>query len=628
MSFAPVFMSDDLRRIFNLPRRTWTDEAAKALAEAWSPELLNPYGRSLWDRAMRMHPAAREAEFQRLADLGTPIRLVDVQATSLYEFVQMGGAFIGALPGTGKTLISLLACTLANLHWGIHRVLLVVMASGRDQTHSDFSKLCTVWRAPVLPQVETYAQIGQPGNGYFLCGCDKCRKGAEDDGSIVDGAGLRPQLTILDESDMVRNEQSAVHRRVHRLHDNHPTPEIRHMSMTGTPMRHTMRNFRRPMIWALGPNAPVPYDYLTTDAICSAIDNKPKNGMRRDPGVLRQLIVGDVPEGEGLLDAIRDGYGRRISETPGVIITTKASTSTPVNIRIIQAPDDPVLEQEFYRYASTGTTPDGWLLADPLSRTRYETELSAGYYSAYDPRPPEEWTTKRKAWLRFVKEAIDRSQRSPPALDSEKEVAKRYKHSPVYIEWKEIQSIYDPKKHQVCIEVSRSVLTFAVQWIRLNSPALIWVQQTWTGEMLSMLSGVPFYGGKGKTTGGDYICDQNGSQSAILSAHANRRQRNLQAWQRNLIVAPEHSDERLEQQISRTSRRNQKHAVSIDFLVSANASIKALESAVQEAHNVRSTFRMPQKILGSAWTWDTEPWVKDPDSLPLNDPRRARWCRH
>jgi hypothetical protein len=634
VSFLPVEMTPELARIFALPRREWNEEHAQQLAETWSYQLLNDHGKRLWERAYAMPEFAREKEIERLALLGTPIRLDASQAMALYDFVTVGGLLFGALPGTGKTAVSLLICTLAYQHWGLTQILLVVMASGQEQTHFDLSQLTQVWSAPVLPQVTTYHTIGQPGNAYYLCGCSKCRQGYAPDADDEDkadrhGAGLRPQLVILDESDCVRNEDSSVHRRVNRLHSNHPTPEIRHVSETATPVRKTWNNVRRPLIWALGEErAPVPIDQPTTEALRGALDESPRDGIRRSPGVLVRLADPEALKADEL-EACRDGWGKRLTETPGVVVIRHSSCKAPLHIRVLQAPDDPILEAEFYRYGSSGESLAGVDLVDALSQNRYETEISTGHYNYYDPPPPPEWAAKRKAYLKKVKAEIKSSQRWGPALDSEKDVARKLKkeRDPLYLAWKEIEPIYDPAKNTKTATISLSVLEYAAAWVRLNSPALIWVQHSWAGEELARITGLPYYAGKGRTSGGLYIGDADGRTSAILSAHANRRQRNLQAFNRNLIIGPEQSAERLEQQIGRTHRRGQQKPVYVDFLVSAGCSVKALLAARGEAKHVQTTLHMPQKILSTDWDWSNcQPYVLSPEGL-IDDHKLARWGR-
>jgi hypothetical protein len=627
---CPVQNTPDLQRIAALPRRVWLPGQAEALAEQWSPHLLNADGKRLWDRAAAMLPGAREDELRRLAKQKMPIRMKPEQAMCLHEFWKHRGLFACLPVGAGKTLTSLLSFTIGAEQFGVSRGLLLVMASGERQTHDDFAALTRVWRAPLTPQVKSYEILGKPGNGYLLCACDLCMKGvAEDDEereSLPIGMGIQPELIVGDEIDLVRNPECSRSRRLNRYYRNHSDRLF--VGLTGTPLRHSFRNFRKPMIWALKEGAPVPFDYATTDQIAGALDNKPREGQRRDPGALRQFVEDLHWYDAEPLEAARDGFGRRVTDTPGVIMISESSCDQPLTIRVIQAPDDSAIEQECFRAARDETSPDGWPLADPLSVMRHDTQTNCGFFSYYDPRPPEIWIVRRKAWLKHVKEQIKRSQQHGPAMDSEKEVAKRSLKHPVYIAWQEVKGLYKPEDHTKDATISLSVVHAAAKWIAANGPALVWTQHTWVGEQLARLTGLHYYGGEGKTASGSYIGDADGTQTCILSAHANRRQRNLQMFRRNLIIAPEHSAERLEQQIGRTHRYGQEHPVEVTILASGGCSVKAIFAACEEARNVQVTMRMHQKILNATWDWSQcNGLVTHPHQLPKDDIRRARWCR-
>src|SRR5690606_17953712 len=134
---------------------------------------------------------------------------------------------------------------------------------------------------------------------------------------------------------------------------------------------------------------------------------------------------------------------------------------------------------------------------------------------------------------------------------------------------------------------------------------------------------------KGKTSGGLRIRDHSPSKSAILSAHANSYGRNLQAWNVNLVVGPEHSAERWEQQIGRTHRYGQERPVHYDVLATSAESLQALDAAISEAHNAEQTSGIRQKLLTAEWDWaNVSPEAQQPSLIPeADEARRARWTR-
>jgi hypothetical protein len=622
----PVRNSAEVQRIAALPRWHWTKQQGEALAEKWSPQLLNAYGRELWAEAAKLDHDKREKRLAQLAKAGTPIRQNYAQALACYAFVQAKGLVAWMPPGKGKTLTTLQLTTLANQHWGVNNSALMVMASGAQQTHDDLGRLSEVWQMPAPPQVLTYSWMGTPGNGFKLCGCPVCAGAADEDleEEHVDGAGLRPQLFIADECDMLRNDDSSVRRRVARYLSNHADYQISAF-LTGTPVRKSYNNFRPMLLWALKEGAPMAFDWVTNNEICCALDTKPRDGVRNSPGALFQF----APEAEHLKDparltAVRKGFRKRITETPGVLAIDEASCDQPLTITLLQAPDDAALEAEFYRVKSEGTTLDGWEITDVFSEQRYLTELSVGGYSRWDPRPPELWAAAYKAKNRFVKDAITDSQtRGRRPLDSEKEVFQRFKDHPTLAEWSRIRPTFEP--NSVFVQISLSVLQYAAKVIKQHSPCLVWVQHDWVGHRLSDITGLPYYAGKGKTAAGSYIGDADGTFSCILSANANRRQRNLQAFTHNIVIAPEASAERWEQQVSRSHRAGQLHPVHFFVILSAAASVKALEAALTEAEGAAEKTGLTQKLLTATWDWSQVTYAADPHSLPANDKRRSRW---
>jgi hypothetical protein len=627
----PVRNSAELQRVAALPRREWLPENALALAEQWSPQLLNARGRAAWDSLAMLPPAQRERELERWGKSGRPLRMNNTQAMAGYDFLQVGGLILAAPVGKGKTFTSLLLCLLAQKYWGFDRFALLVSASGEKQTHEDLAKLVEVWQAPrPMPQVFTYQSLGRVEQAFALCGCPECVREHDADGKPLDFGGFRPQLVVGDEVDMLRNPDAAVTRRVDRLFVRHE--ETRFAGMTGTLLRHTYRNAEHLMRWALKHGAPVPFDYTTREEVAQAIDNKPREGAARPPGALKQF----APPGtehlnwngitEEVQKAARQGWAKRMGDTPGVILDDESSCDQPLHIHLLEAPPDPVLDVEFLRFRGSQTTFDGWLLADPFSLLRYGTELGDGAVSYWDPRPPVPWSEARKDLNRFVKEKIEGSQAKKKPLDSELAVLQAYPEHPIVVRWREIKPTFKP--NSVTQPVSYSVVTYAAQWLRNNGPALCWVQHSWTGRTLSRLTGLPYFEGEGKSVEGYYIDDyKKTKQSCILSTDANWRQRNLQHdYTKALVLGPKPGAHFTEQTIGRVHRQGQDHPVHWYYVLSCRENLNAIAAMVQEAQAATDTSTLPQKILDATWDWtQVSPYVTDPTMLAKDDPRRARW---
>lgn len=613
----PVPKSEEWQRINALPRRKFTSKHARDLVESWSPRLLNDKGFDHWARLSRTDTEHRERQLESLAKQGTPIRMKPEQAIILYDFIQCRGVHVAGPVGVGKTFIGFMAPRLSEEYFHTKRPLLLVPASLVRDARASHLKLSQVWKQAENPvKIESYNMLGRPDNEFALCDCVKCTGG-----SIPEkGSGIRPDMIVLDESSRLRNPDSAVSRRIERYIAYH-LPVV--VAMTGTPIRKSIKNFTRQMAWSLGPKKmPVPRNWKDQDDWCSALDEKPRDGQRRPPGALLEW----APPGLNGLEAARRGVQQRIADTPGSIVIDEMSCDQPIEIRVIETPDDPLLNDAFYKFRTTDETLDGWAMGDAFSVLRYGTELSCGFYSKWDPRPPEWYINARSAWKQHVKRRIDDSQRSGRPIDREGVVAKLDADTPVYLAWKQAKEDFG-KPNSVAVQVSLSTLAYATKWINENGPALAWVQHSWVGETLSKMSGVPYFAGKGLDKEGRPIQKHPPSESAIVSTHANSYGLNLQAWNRNLVIGPEYSAEKWEQQIGRTHRYGQEHPVSYDVLVSCAENLQALAAAISEAHNAQQTFGLQQKLLHASWDWSQVSEEANEPRMIRDEGRKARWTR-
>jgi hypothetical protein len=626
---GPVRHSAELDRIIKLPRREldFTSKEVVNLAWSWSRQLLNDDGLREFDRIDALPQAEREAEFSRFArpknhpqpGLNCPLLLSGEQAVMLYEAFHCKGVFASATVGAGKSLFFYLLA----LIFGAERSVLVVPASLEQDTHDKFADYSRYWKAPrPTPTVVSYEVISNPANPLLLCDCAKCA-GAKDEPATP--GGLRPTHLFADECDKLRNPDSAVTRRFGRYMSRHS--DTIYCGATATPWRKSIKNSAPQIIWALKWGAPVPIGYVDMQEWSEALDMSTR-GVRRDPGALT-LLSGIDPKdvatyGERETLAI-EGFQRRLLETPGIIQTQGQSCDTPLTIRFLKAPDDPILDSAFKQFRETSATLDGWDIDDPLSALRYGTEMSAGFFYYWNPRPPLEWLEARRDASKRVREIIADSVRRGRPLDTKAQVYRMFPDDPTLVKWKEVEPTFIPNTE--ARPISASVLGYSVEWIRANTPALIWVQHDYVGAALSAMSGVPFFGSKGKDASGRYIGKHSPKSSAILSLRANMRGRNLQAWSRNFVIAPPQAATEWEQGVfGRTHRQGQKNAVHTDVLISSAENLKAIISAHAEAEWVRSRGGAVSKLLVAEYDWSNYP-AAQLDALTEDHPARHRWSR-
>lgn len=634
MSFdGPVRLSPELKRILGLRRRVLDFESAEVdnLRRAWSRMLLNDEGKAQWDRIFALPTQAQIdaelAHFARRRDkygpdgrpgLNCPLLLSGEQAVALYEAYHERGAFISAGVGFGKTLVS----WLLSLIMGAPRPVLFVTGGLRDKTHDDFRDIAQFWQAPrPLPQIVSFEMLGQPNGATLLCDCGKCQRSKDPETP----GGLRPTHVFADESDKFRDPKTATTRRMNRMMSKHPTTV--YVGMSGTAWRKSIKNAAPQLIWALKERAPVPLDYVTMQEWSEALDLSSRE-IKRDPGALCWL-AGRDPETiltyRERCEVAAEGFKNWLLGTPGVIQTKGQSCDQPIHIRMLKAPEDPILDAAFLHFRKTSTTLDGWDIDDPLSQLRHATEMATGFYYVWSPRPPQEWLDARREAATFVREKIKESARHGRPLDSKAPVYAMYPNEPVLVRWKAIEPTFTP--NTVARPITASVLGYAAQWIKVNGPGLIWVQHDYVGKALSGMTGVPFFGSKGKDPTGRYIEKYDSRQSAIVSLLANERGRNLQSWNRNLVIGPHPAGTKWEQAIfGRTHRKGQEHPVYIDVLLSCAEDVRAVEKAYEEAGWGNGTVGTEQKFLVASFDWSHFP-AAELESLPLDHPSRSRWAR-
>lgn len=629
---GPVRRSPELERVLALPRRVLDFDSPEvlALAWSWSPMLLNEAGKREWDRIVALPDAQRDAEFARFARKkdeivdgrpgeNCPLLLNPSQAIMLYEAFHQKGLFASAGVGAGKTLVSYLLALIL----GAAVPLLIVPGSIADKTHEEFADLSRYWQAPrPLPQVITYEKLSNPGAALLLCDCAKCA------GAGVEPAtpgGIRPTHVFADESDRFRDPSAACTRRMGRFMSRHPATF--YAGMTGTAWRKSIKNSAPQLIWALKWGAPVPLSYVDMQEWSEALDLSSRNAPR-DPGALAWLAGIDpksVPTYSERLEIAADAFKARLLETPGVVQTRGQSCDQPLHIRLLKAPEDPTLDAAFHHFRATQTTLDGWAVADPLSAMKHANEMACGFYYFWQPRPPKAWLEARTAAARFVAEKIAASGRRGRPLDSQAPVYREFPNEPVLLAWKAMEPTFIP--NTVARPITASVLGYAVSWIKTNGPALIWVQHDYVGTALSAMSGVPYFGSKGKDSSGRYIGKHSPKLSAIVSLKANSRGRNLQGWHKNLVVGPPQAATDWEQGIcGRTHRQGQTRPVHIDVIISCAENLRAVEKAYAEAEWVRSRGGATGRLLIAQYDWSHFP-AAQLDALPEDHPSRARWVR-
>lgn len=208
-------------------------------------------------------------------------------------------------------------------------------------------------------------------------------------------------------------------------------------------------------------------------------------------------------------------------------------------------------------------------------------------------RPPEEWLAPRRAWAKFVRDTLSRSR----SLDSEKQVAVACEKGDLpdteYRAWLAVRDTFTPRTLPVWHD--DTVLNLCAKWLE-REKGICWVEHTWFGRELSRRTGLSYYGQNGLDAKGASILDAKGP--IIASVAANGTGKNLQAWNRNLIVSCPTGASVWEQLLGRTHRQGQKaDEVGVDVLLGCIEHIDAWKRARAEAQMASDMLGSPQKIL-------------------------------
>jgi len=483
---------------------------------------------------------------------------------ALAEAVDNGGAWLALQVGQGKTLLSWLLPTAMRAE----RTLLIVPASILDQAKDDFASYRGVWLSPrSVMRIETRELLATAGGVNVLM-------------------EFAPDLIIIDESDDLSNPSRGCVRRVDR-YVRAANPRV--VAMTGTPARKSLLGYWHLLAWCLGDRAPVPLVHEEAQLWALAIDDH--RGPRPRPGPLGSSLRG-----------AREWYCKRLVETPGVVVVDEDSCEAPLRVRLRVARDDDALDVAYERFLVEQENPGGIPVSDPLQRWLLDSQLGLGLYTRWNPPPPEEWRSARRAVARFVRERIDASTRSSEPLDTEAQVLRRYAQLPVVTTWLEVKPTFAGVTETIWL--SRSAIDECVAWLGESAaPGIVWCGSVDFARELARATGLRYYGARGRTDSGAMLHRAPHDASLIASWNANKKGFNLQPWARQLVTMPPASAKWLEQIFGRSHRAGQSETVTVDVLVTSGGTLDTFDSAIREARTVRATVALTQKILRADITY-------------------------
>lgn len=583
-----VGTSPDFRRILSLPRRTIDYE---------SFELAERVGNLLH----RAHGGSGD----------TPLPLRPAQAAALCEAAWHRSALVVVPVGGGKSwMAALFACDRipkwADESWWpqikCERPVLLLPPGPRAEMLGDvLPALRRAYRVHPNLRLVTYGELQQADAHDLL-------------------ARLKPDLLIADEVHMLKNPQSARTRRVAAVFKADPSTPV--VGMTATLSDGSLRDWSVPAHWTHPPSrgtfagrwspaqgenfaddCPLPYSWPELEEWADALDAAVPPDRQCAPGVLRRFC-------EGCEDA-KEGFGRRLGDTAGVVLVPHASVDVPLEIRAVGTDlETPANIVEILDELERSWTIDGEDVPDALTMARKKRELAMGFRYKWVWKggvPDLDWLTARNEWARMVRHVI---QHFRTGLDSELRVRTAVKAGklPAAVQGAAAHALSQwetaskrPGPETVAVWLSDYVLEFAAQWAHDNR-GLVWCEHDAVLRALDRYVSVCRIFGAGMDEELRHFAKNAGGLSIALSRAAHGTGKNLQAWNRNLVLSPSPSGKAWEQMIGRTHRAGQTEPVLVDVLMHCDIAKESMRKAVEKARTTEKTLRAPQKLLTAVAT--------------------------
>lgn len=587
-SKPPVRRSPDLERILALPRRP-RPERDSARGEALIELITSRY--AIPSRSCTCSSMGRACI----------TRLNFVQSWALYEIGLYGGLLGFIQVGAGKSILGLLAplamkdCRLAlllappTLVKQLVREYLLLAQHFRVPSlvvHGSSGGSNIVAGAPVL-HVLPYSRFSRPESTAFL-------------------EQLKPDTIIADEVHLLRHANAVRTARLLRYFVNHG--DTRFLGWSGSVTDSSIKDYAHLVALALRYGSPLPLDPEAVEDWARALD---PSDWPAPAGALLELCA----PGE----SAAAGYYRRLSETPGVIITSGAVIDAELEITERDAPEIPLhVQMMLDTVRATSERPDGEILVDPFALGRCLRELAQGIYLRWKFPPVngvsqkretiEEWFAARKAWGYEMREKLSES---IPHLDSPVLLARAAARAWGDVEnpdpnlplwkadawprWRDMKPrvVYVPEAVRVDDYLARD----AAEWATTNR-GIVWYSVAEFGKWVSELSGLPLHGGGADA--GDRIAAEKGDRSIIASirSHGTGRDGLQFLFDNQLIASPPSSSAEWQQVLGRLHRLGQEATIVRACFYAHTPELRQnLDQALRRSEYVKDTTREERKLL-------------------------------
>ena len=414
---------------------------------------------------------------------------------------------------------------------------------------------------------------------------------------------LSPDAIVIDEAHCLKDQKAARTRRF--LHYLKHHPDVRVLAWSGTMTSRSICDYAHLLKHGFHAASPLPLHTPVLDEWAKCLDGGVIFGA--EPGNLMHLCK----PGEN----VRQGFRRRLLETPGVVSSNDAEgcqASITFTTRPLKA--TPVVKEHLARLGKLAERPDGEPLVDAMQVAECARQLSCGFYYRwrFPQSPPRElvdsWFEARKDWLREVREKLKHAR---PHMDSPgllQNAAKRHAEGysgplPVWESetWAAWSATKDKVEHVTeAVWFDRTLVEDVAKWLA-EKPGLAWYDFTAIGEALHAL-GVRVIG---SGTHGNLAANAlKGGEHVAISISAHGTGKDLQCFSRNLLVNPPSSGAIMEQLMGRTHRPGQRaDEVTWHVYRHTGAMRDAMEKARDLAEYIQDSSGAVQKLVDRA-TYD------------------------
>lgn len=590
--------------------------------------LFNARSNSRLGQALRREGVKRSAEFLRIAGLPrrSTIGSIDVEALSavlrlpdddpnrckgckfcdrgrmslfpdqayaLKEMYDVGGAFIGTNVGSGKSLMIILGALVT----GAKRPLAIMPAGARPGFENDMIPLMRKhWRMPANLMIGSYEELSSTNNKDFL-------------------SARMPDWVFADEGHALKDEDASRTRRFIRYYDEFPDTHL--AVFTGSPIDRTIRAMAHLLAIALRGYCPVPYlrqdgrnvhrEELATWQL--AIDANVPEEDRFGAGALLEFESWIAPDVRARiktdLELAQACWGARLISVPGVVFSSTETTKTTIHIRELPVSVPPAVVDAFELLREANQTPAGESYGDAVELYRLVRQLGQGFFYRWvwpkDPITGKEvpdlvWIQARQNWHRKVRNVIAHSrgtydskaevQRACERFESyqlaktygQKDVLEKLRDLPridsqEWRNWQTVEKNYTPVTETIWID--RFLVNRVAEWLD-ERPGIAWVESKAMGRAIREC-GFRYYSG-----GENEIRYETVSCAASIKAHSFAK--NLQQFDRNLVVTPPTKGTHWEQLIGRTDRTGQTSArIEVDLFLHVREFWTSFYKARQDA---------------------------------------------